>query len=352
MSGRQGLAGCGINVTTKGRIGDESAVGSWPQLDDVVVTMVGPASAWFQTEHDGDTIIVRPVEPLPVRCTIRPAALFHQDRGFPDVNTVMGRMVFACGATQEQRYTPFTLDAQRHLQELFLPVEAMPEDEWPTSATRWSNCQAIAAGLLAAADVPWGGLASQDVENLVAYVPWPEPLEGCVLHALTQWTHGLGECVIEIGSFRGRSLSMLAIALRGVGSDAKTISIDPHTDQPHNKEHIRTALAQLREETRLVQYLGDSDRAWRLLRPGSASLIFVDGDHSGRQVVADFENYRDLLAPGGCMVFHDYGYGPHNGREEAAPQVRPAIDQHVMPAERFQPLLLAHTQFAFRKTSH
>lgn len=319
------------------------------ELGDATVSAIGQAAAWFDIEHDRHTVTVRPREPLPARCTIRPAALFHQDRGFPDVNTVLGRLVFARGATEEQTYTPYTLDPQRRFRELFLPIEVMPEDDWSASATRWSNCQAIAKRLLAAADVPWNGLPPSDVDDLVKYVAWPEPLEGCLLHALTQWTHQRGCCVIEIGSFRGRSLSMFAMALRGVGSESKIVSIDPHQDQPHNNEQVRLALRQLGEEARLVQYLGDSDRAWRMLRSGLASLVFVDGAHGYEQVIRDFENYRDLLAVGGCMVFHDYGYGNHNGREEADPEVRRAIDEHVFGSDEFRPLLLAHTQFAFVK---
>ncbi len=78
-------------------------------------------------------------------------------------------------------------------------------------------------------------------------------------------------------------------------------------------------------------------------------MVFIDGNHSYDQVVADFTNYRDLLAPGGCMVFHDYGYGPHNGRPEADPDVRRAVDDHVFGCPGFKPVLLAHTQLAFVK---
>ena len=88
-----------------------------------------------------------------------------------------------------------------------------------------------------------------------------------------------------------------------------------------------------------------------MLREGMASLIFIDGNHDYDQVVCDFRNYRDLLAVGGCLVFHDYGYGPHNGRPEACPDVRRAVDDHVLTDKTFRPLLLGQTQFAFVKTS-
>ena len=319
-------------------------------LADVPVAMIGQAGAWFSIEKDGDGVIVKPRQPIPCRCTIRVAALFQQDRGFPDLNTVMGRLNFARGATDAQRFRPFTLDPQRHLRELFLPVETTPEEDWPVSVSRWRNCQEIAKRLLVAADVPWLGLSADEIETLVTNIVWPEPLEGCLLHALAQWTHERGHCVVEIGSFRGRSISMLALALRGVKSPATIVSIDPHTDQPTNSEHVRLAMSQLGEVRRLVQFHGESDEVWKLLRPGCASLVFVDGEHSYDQVVADFEHYKNILASGGCMVFHDYGYGNHNGREESDPEVRPAIDKHVMTAKGFKPLLLAHTQFAFLKT--
>jgi predicted O-methyltransferase YrrM len=319
------------------------------QITNYQFELIGPAAAWLSVQREGEEIILRPKEPLPCRCTIRPAALFQQDRGFPDVNTVMGRLTFPRGATEPQRYRPYTRDPHRHLRVVFLPVETMPDDDWFASPTRWRNNEAIARRLLHEACIPWNGLAEGDVEELVRFVVWPEPLEGCVLHALTQWSAGRGECVIEIGSFRGRSLTMLAMALRGAERDSLLLSVDPHEDEPHNHAHCRLALAQIGEEKRLVSFACQSDRAFRVLRPSSASLVFVDGNHSFAQVVADFENYRRLVAPGGCIVFHDYGYGNHNGRPEADPEVRPAIDEHVMAAEDFRPMLLAHTLFAFQR---
>lgn len=318
-------------------------------LDDVQILPIGQPAAWLRVEQDGDTVAITPHEAMPKRCTIHPAALFQQDRAFPDVSTVMGRLVFPRGSTERQNYRAFSRDPQRHLRELYFPVEACPDDEWATSRQRWTNQQAIARRLLGAAEVPWDGLAMRDVKELVNFVPWPEPLEGCLLHALTQWTHDRGRCVIEIGSLRGRSLSMLAMALRGVQSDALLVSIDPHREEPHNFSHVRLSLRQIGEEDRLVQIRTTSDQVAPLLGKACASLIFIDGDHSYEQVLADFQNCRDLLAPGGCMVFHDYGFGKHHGQPDYHPGVTRTIDEHVFKDPAFKPLLLAHTQFAFLK---
>lgn len=318
-------------------------------MQDVPTCLIGEAGAWLRLERDEQSVELHPVSPMPRRCTIRPAALFENQRGFVEVNIVMGRLVFFNGSDQSQTYRPFTRDPKRKLRELFFPIETMPEDDFIGSTRRWANYQAIAKRLLASANVPWPGLERADVQTLVDFVAWPEPLDGCLLHALAQWTHDRGDRVIEIGSYRGASLTMLAMALRAVGSESSLISIDPHETQPHNHQHVQLALRQINEEGRLVQIQKRSDDASRILSRQAASLIYIDGCHSFEQVVADFENYIDLLAPGGCMLFHDYGCGDHNGIPETHPGVRKALDSHVLGSSCLQPLLLAHTLFAFVK---
>ena len=327
-------------------IGQEAARVHW-RLDDLPVAPIGQPAAWFDVRCEAESVTVQPRRPLPRRCTIRPAALFEQDRGFPDLCTVMGRLVFGRGATDAQRYTPFTQDAGRALRELFLPIEAMPDDDWLNSAPRWTNAQAMARRLFSVAGVPWDGLSGRDVEELVNFVHCSEPIETCALHALVQWTRDKGDCVIEIGSFRGRSISALAMGLRAAGSGAKIVSVDPHGAQPHNRQQVRLALDQIGEGDRLVQYIGASDDARRILRPGCASLVFIDGDHSYDQVVRDFENYRSLVAPGGCLAFHDYGFGNHAGQADAQPDVRRAVDEHVLGSRGVRPLLFAQVLLTF-----
>jgi len=318
-------------------------------LDKIAVSPIGQPASWFRIEKQSGAISLQPTRPLPRRCTIRPAALFQQARGFPEVNAVMGRLVFANATETPQTYRAFTHDPQRTLCELFLPMEAGPDDDWPNSAARWSNFQAVAKRLLTVAKISWEGLTPRDVAELVEFIHWEEPFEGCVLHALAQWAHRRGECLIEIGSRRGRSLSMLAMALRGVDAQSLLFSVDPHVECPHNRDHARLALRHIGEEDRLVQFSCTSDRAARLIGREVASLIFIDGDHSHAQVLADFRNYVDLLAPGGCLLFHDYGFGNHNGLPEAQPDVRKAVDAQVFGHPGLTPLLLSHTLLAFVK---
>lgn len=318
--------------------------------DEVPITLIGRDADRLTVKWEGTEVVIRPREPLPHRCQIRPATLFlAHDGQFPELNTVMGRLLFCPGATDPQRYRPYTHDPHRRLVELFLALEWTPDDAMLASAARWSNDAALAKRVLSVAGVPWPGLKRHEIETLVAGEPWREPLEGCLLHALTQWTHSTARCVIEIGSYRGQSLAILALALRGVECESLVISIDPHREQPCNEQYARLSLARIGEDHRLVQVRRSSTDACALFRPNAASLIFVDGDHSFSQVVSDFHGYRSLLAPGGCLVFHDFGYGDHNGKADVVPDVRPAIDKHVMTAEDFSPLLLGHTLMAFVK---
>lgn len=318
-------------------------------LADVPISLIGEAAKWFELKRQSDTIVLRPKQPLPRRCTIRPAALFANKRGYPDLKTVMGRMMFQSGTTEEQLYRPFTRDPDLTLREIFIPIETMPEDEWPTSRERWTNFETVAQRLLSTVEIPWSGFAERDLDELTNFVIWPNLFEGCVLHALAQWRAHLGECVIEVGSLRGRSATVLATALRGVESDARIISVDPHAEEPHNREHVQLALRQIGEERRLIQITSPSNQAHKLLRPAVASLVFIDGDHSYQQVLADFENYRGLVAPGGCLAFHDYGFGAHNGLPEFDPGVGRTVREHVLTAPDFEPVLLAHSLFVAKR---
>lgn len=316
---------------------------------DVPITLIGPAADWFTLSRDDNTIVIQPIGPLPARCMIKLAAIFIQDRGFPEMNVVMGRILFSPGTTQPQRYQPFTRDDHRRFTEIVLVTEPSPDDALLGSSVRWTNNIKLVERLLNKADIDWPGLSQDVIQELVDEEPWLEPLEGCLLHALTSHSHKVGECVVEIGSLRGQSINMLARALEVVGSESKLISIDPHLDHPQHLDQVRLSLAKVGQDHRLIQYQCLSDAARKYLKPKSASLIFIDGDHTHDQVVADFQNYRDVLAPGGILVFHDYGYGSHNGREDVVPGVRPAIDEYVFPDDQFTPLLLGHTLIAFIK---
>lgn len=297
----------------------------------------------------GSGLTLEPIAPLKSRSTIRPIALFENLRGYHDATTVMGKLMFGRGDTQAQTYTPLSHDPKRLMRALYLPVETPPDDDRVASPQRWINVQRVATDLLRTCGVSWRGLRPGDVNKLLRFGVQADPIEACLLHALTQQYQSSGDFVVEVGSYRGHSLQVMALALDGISSASPLLSVDPHFEQPGNMEHVRLALREISQESRLVQIRQRSDDAVSLIRPGRASLIFIDGDHSYEQVAADIKNYDELLAPGGCLVMHDYGFGAHTQGPDPHPGVRRAVDELLFQNEAYRPLACAHTMLAFVK---
>jgi hypothetical protein len=82
---------------------------------------------------------------------------------------------------------------------------------------------------------------------------------------------------------------------------------------PQLDSELRTALDRYGLSERVHLVVGDS----RIAEPphSACALVFVDGDHTYEGARADYERWRELVAPGGHMLFHDAvdvgGYGNH-----------------------------------------
>jgi predicted O-methyltransferase YrrM len=169
---------------------------------------------------------------------------------------------------------------------------------------------------------------------------WPESLDGfedvAFLFSSNQLSHGIaslqldeaallyrlarrvpaGATVVEIGRFKGGTTLMLASALP---EGAELWSYDLHValradlTGPQLDAELAQALARYGLTDRVHLVVGDSRKAEPPPRP--ASLLFVDGDHTYEGARADYERWRELVAPGGDMLFHDAvdvgGYGNH-----------------------------------------
>ena len=53
----------------------------------------------------------------------------------------------------------------------------------------------------------------------------------------------------------------------------------------------------------------DSRQAARDILENSVHCLFIDADHSGASVAADFEAWKNKVRPGGYVLFHDYSAG-------------------------------------------
>lgn len=118
--------------------------------------------------------------------------------------------------------------------------------------------------------------------------------------------------VVEIGSFRGRSTVVLALAAGAV------VAIDPHAGGDRGPQEI--APDQARGDADHAAFLasleaaGVSGRVRHVRRrsadahgdvTGPVSLLYVDGAHRFGPARADLAGWGGRVAPGGTMLVHD-----------------------------------------------
>jgi predicted O-methyltransferase YrrM len=167
-------------------------------------------------------------------------------------------------------------------------------------------------------------------EQRLAHVEqWPTSLSGfedlVFLFSSNQLNHGIASLQLdeaallfrvareagpgtlaEIGRFRGGSTLITATAMH---RRAELWSYDLHValrpDLPGDllDRELLDALRRYGLASRVHLVVGDSHTAELPAAPLVA--LFVDGDHAYEGARADYERWRDLIAPGGHLLFHD-----------------------------------------------
>jgi hypothetical protein len=119
-------------------------------------------------------------------------------------------------------------------------------------------------------------------------------------------------CIIEIGSYRGRSTVTLALGSLA-GHRVPVFAVDPHEEfvgilggrfGPRDRaEFLRNILAA--EVTEIVRLVNLS---CEVVAPGwskPVELLWIDGDHGLDGVVRDFNCWEPHVVSGGTVAFHD-----------------------------------------------
>lgn len=126
---------------------------------------------------------------------------------------------------------------------------------------------------------------------------------------------GAGSRIVEIGSFRGRSLIVLALAAT---DGVEIVSIDPHAgsdrgpqeiaadqDRGDDDHAVYTAnLARAGVSERVIHVRKMSDEAHDDVA-GPIDLLYIDGAHRFGPARADIIGWGDRVRPGGTMLIHD-----------------------------------------------
>jgi predicted O-methyltransferase YrrM len=126
-----------------------------------------------------------------------------------------------------------------------------------------------------------------------------------------------GQRVVEIGAYTGRSTAFLARGSAAGRCGLPVLSIDPHGMAGAEMgrggrfagEHVRaTYLRNLADVGALPHVEAVRALSSRASLPREPiGLLWIDGDHSRAAVVEDVRRWAPLVAPGGFIVFDDYG---------------------------------------------
>lgn len=118
--------------------------------------------------------------------------------------------------------------------------------------------------------------------------------------------------VVELGT--GTAWSAIALVL---DDPARTlVSYDP-TVRIERDAYLALADADARER---IELRAEPDSAGPHAGDEPAELLFIDSEHEREPVLGAFAAWREQLAPGAIVIFHDYAH-------PAYPGVREAVDE-------------------------
>jgi len=130
-----------------------------------------------------------------------------------------------------------------------------------------------------------------------------------------------GREIIEIGTFDGRTTLNLAVNSNPT-TPVFTLDLPPElatkfaldhgerkfVEKPAPGERYRHARPPWKDSTaKITQLLGDSGTFDWSAHFGKAGLVFVDGSHAYDYAKHDTKTAFELVAPGGMVLWHDYG---------------------------------------------
>ncbi len=124
-----------------------------------------------------------------------------------------------------------------------------------------------------------------------------------------------GQRIVEIGSFRGRSMIVLASA---AAPGVELVAIDPHAGNDRGPQEIEGYAAEAEDDhavfNRNLAAAGVADRVRHVRAfsdtalidvPGAVQVLYVDGAHRYAPARADIRDWGARVEPGGTMLIHD-----------------------------------------------
>lgn len=155
----------------------------------------------------------------------------------------------------------------------------------------------------------------EDVQVAVADVEgWMTPGQARKLWVAAREVSAEGT-IVEIGSFRGRSMIVLASAAE---EGAELVAIDPHAGNDRGPQEIEGFEDDATQDNAVFQAnlaaAGVADRVRHVRKfsnealvdvPGQIDLLYIDGAHRFVPARDDIERWGAKVKPGGQLLIHD-----------------------------------------------
>jgi predicted O-methyltransferase YrrM len=175
-----------------------------------------------------------------------------------------------------------------------------------------------------------------DISYAVTVEGWMAPAELEYLASLAERSH----CIAEIGSWRGRSTSVLAHHTPGivVAIDTFQGSVE-HQPQLQGKPSsgvFHDFRANVSRYDNIWPLIANSETAARIIAHGPMrfDLIFIDASHDYESVKADIWAWLPLLTPDGILCGHDYmRWGVKQAVRQFIPKHRLVPDTSIWSTE-------------------
>jgi hypothetical protein len=156
----------------------------------------------------------------------------------------------------------------------------------------------------------WSPATSGDLKTILSVEGKISPSECWLLFELA--SQALSGCIIDIGSYRGRSTVALALGSL-TGSQVSVYAIDPH--EPFKGAHggsfgpkDRIAFFRNVLRTGVGEVVCPVDLSSEVIVQGwnrEVALLWIDGDHTFEATKRDFECWEPFVVKGGVIGLHD-----------------------------------------------
>lgn len=292
---------CILTPALTGRITVE---GAWKRTDDLV--------------HERG-MKERRVQWIPFFCAYLPVEARKIIRESQDHGNVLG------GRDLDERFTgyggeddDYCYRARRAGIPIIVLANIMIHHGWPDDdhEARWGEKRRrVPSGQLMGMDIfrdKWGTCPAPDIDYFPAPVPAElqvriaaaEKITGWMGHDELTWLAteaSKRQCVVEFGSYKGRSAKALA------ATPGKLYCVDQFSHDNTDREFIKNLSPEIRaKKVEMVRCLTWKAERWLRDRNIKPDMIFIDASHDWRSVREDIRICQDLMAPGGLLCGHDF----------------------------------------------